>query len=216
MRWMRMVVAVAEERNFSRAAMRCHISQPALSRRIKDVEAIVGIRLFERRTRSVSITKAGQLFVREARRTLEQGNRTVSLIQALAKSEETPASIGLSALADSARLLSLIEKSVRTTPNLSIVTRTAVTPELLRDLQRGDLDVALIDLPARVRGIRLASLFSEPLIAALPESLARAKQTTISGPIGRNSTFLVNTNLKNLLLTNRAPMQDEVCPTIIL
>jgi len=80
---MRFVVAVAEERNFTRAAMRCHISQPALSRRVSEVESVLGARLFERRTRSVSITKAGHLFIREARRTLEQGQRTVSLVRLL-------------------------------------------------------------------------------------------------------------------------------------
>lgn len=79
------VVAVAEERNFSRAAIRCNIAQSALSRRIQKVEEILGIKLFERRTRFVRVTLAGKLFVREARRTLEQSRRTVSLVQSFAK-----------------------------------------------------------------------------------------------------------------------------------
>jgi DNA-binding transcriptional LysR family regulator len=173
---MRFVVAVAEERNFTRAAMRCHISQPALSRRVSEVESVVGARLFERRTRSVSITKAGHLFVREARRTLEQGQRTVSLVQTFAKQEECPVSLGLSALADQPRLFTLIEsaKGKQSSPRLSI--ETAATPELLLALLRGDLDLAIVDLPARVRRIRLSPLMAEPLVAALPERLASTKR----------------------------------------
>jgi hypothetical protein len=55
LRWMRYVVAVAEERNFTRAALRCHVTQPALSRQIAVVEATLGAKLFERRTRSVIV-----------------------------------------------------------------------------------------------------------------------------------------------------------------
>ena len=176
---MRFVVAVAEERNFTRAAMRCHISQPALSRRVSEVESVLGARLFERRTRSVVVTRAGHLFVREARRTLEQGQRTVSLVQAFAKQEERPVSIGLSALADQPRLYTLIESATRNQSSLSPTVETAATPELLLALLRGDLDLAIVDLPARVRGIRFAPLLAEPLVAALPERLASTKRPTI-------------------------------------
>ena len=108
---MRFVVAVAEERNFTRAAQRCNVTQPALSRQIANVENALGARLFERHTRSVIVTKAGHLFVREARRTLQQGQRTISLVQALIKMEERPVSIGLSALADQPRLHELIQSA---------------------------------------------------------------------------------------------------------
>src|SRR6266568_3426413 len=122
---MRFVVAVAEERNFTRAAMRCNISQPALSRRVSEVESALGTKLFERRTRSVRITRAGHLFVREARRTLEQSRRAVSLVRAFVKSHEAPVSLGFSALADPATLRSLIEQSVRTVADISLSSERA-------------------------------------------------------------------------------------------
>src|SRR6266702_4615955 len=158
---MRFVVAVAEERNFTRAAMRCNISQPALSRRVSEVESALGTKLFERRTRSVRITRAGHLFVREARRTLEQSRRAVSLVRAFVKSHEAPVSLGFSALADPATLRSLIEQSVRTVAGMSLATHSANTPELMRDLLRSDVDLAIVDLPIRARSIRLAPLFIE-------------------------------------------------------
>jgi DNA-binding transcriptional LysR family regulator len=179
LRWMRFVVAVAEERNFTRAAMRCHISQPALSRRVSEVESVLGTKLFERKTRSVSVTKAGHLFVREARHTLEQSRRTVSLLQAFAKSNEKQALVGVSALADPARLHTLIEQSARTVSGLSLSVRTASTLELMQELLRGNLDLAILDLPAQAKGVRTAPLFSEPLVAAVPEKLFSPKKTQI-------------------------------------
>ncbi len=176
---MRFVVAVAEERNFTRAAMRCNISQPALSRRVSEVESALGTKLFERRTRSVRITRAGHLFVREARRTLEQSRRAVSLVRAFVKSHEAPVSLGFSALADPATLRSLIEQSVRTVAGMSLATHSANTPELMRDLLRSDVDLAIVDLPIRARSIRLAPLFTEPLIAALPEKLTSPKMAAV-------------------------------------
>jgi DNA-binding transcriptional LysR family regulator len=97
-------------------------------------------------------------------------------VQTFAKQEECPVSLGLSALADQPRLFTLIEsaKGKQSSPRLSI--ETAATPELLLALLRGDLDLAIVDLPARVRRIRLSPLMAEPLVAALPERLASTKR----------------------------------------
>jgi hypothetical protein len=73
LRKMRFIVAIAEERNFTRAAVRCHITQPALSRQVAEVEQLLGAKLFERRSRHVEITRPGGIFAREARRALEFG-----------------------------------------------------------------------------------------------------------------------------------------------
>jgi DNA-binding transcriptional LysR family regulator len=179
LRGMRLVVAVAEERNFTRAAARCHVSQPVLSRQVKEVEVALGTPLFERQTRNVNITKAGRLFVREARRTLEQGHRAVSLVRALAKREERSLSIGFSTLADLPSFHALLERAQRSAPTVAITIRTAYTPELISGLLRGDIDLAVIDLPTQARGIRVHPLATEPLVAVLPETLILSKQPTI-------------------------------------
>jgi len=176
---MRYVVAVAEERNFTRAALRCHVTQPALSRQVATVGATLGAKLFERRTRSVSVTKAGHLFIREARRALEQSHRAVSLVQAFAKQQARPLVIGLSPLADLPRLHTLIQRAQRLTPAVSVSIRTAFTPELISALVRGDMDLAIVDLPAQERGIRIRPLATEPLVAVLPERFDVSKRRVI-------------------------------------
>lgn len=176
---MRLIVAVAEERNFTRAAARCNISQPALSKRVREIESALGTRLFERHTRQVLVTQAGHLFVREARQTLEQGHRTVSLVQALVTREQRPLALGLSSLPDQPRIEVLIQSASRAKSAPSLITEMADTPELILRLLRGDLDLAVVDLPTKARGLRMASLFSEPFVAVLPERLAPPRRQTI-------------------------------------
>src|SRR5260221_13758218 len=72
LRQLRYLVALAEERHFTRAAAREHIAQPALSQQIKRLEDEVGLPLVERSTRQVTITDAGQLLVGRARRILAE------------------------------------------------------------------------------------------------------------------------------------------------
>src|SRR6201994_3588770 len=72
LRQLRYLVALAEELNFTRAAAREHIAQPALSQQIRRLEEEVGVGLVERTTRKVSLTEAGELLVGRARRTLAE------------------------------------------------------------------------------------------------------------------------------------------------
>src|SRR5438309_148251 len=83
LRQLRYLVALAEERHFTRAAAREHIAQPALSQQIRKLEDEVGIPLVERSTRRVSITAAGELLVARARRMLAELDAARSELAAL-------------------------------------------------------------------------------------------------------------------------------------
>ena len=83
LRQLRYLVALAEERHFTRAAAREHIAQPALSQQIRRLEEEVGLALVERTTRHVAITAAGELLVARARRILSEIDAAQTELQGL-------------------------------------------------------------------------------------------------------------------------------------
>src|SRR6476620_8098295 len=95
LRHLRYFVSVAEMENVSRAAMqRLHVSQPSLSRQIRDLEDELGVRLLERTSKSVRLTDAGRAFLDEARAILKHTNDAVGKVRAIAGIGESELHVG--------------------------------------------------------------------------------------------------------------------------
>ena len=88
LRQLRYFVAVAEERNFTRAAERLNMTQPPLSRQIQQIEETVGLALFERGARPLKLTEAGRVFYAQAKRLLEESDELLPLTRRLAQLAE--------------------------------------------------------------------------------------------------------------------------------
>ena len=88
LRHLRYFVTVAEELHFGRAAERLFISQPPLSQQIQQLEREIGVSLFLRTSRSVKLTPAGEIFLRDARQILADVERAVSAAKRAARGEE--------------------------------------------------------------------------------------------------------------------------------
>src|SRR4029078_19331 len=83
LRHLRYFVAVAEEENITRAAARLHVSQPPLSRQIRDLEEELGVALLERGAKHVRLTDAGRIFLNEARAVLERVQQATKAVRAV-------------------------------------------------------------------------------------------------------------------------------------
>src|SRR5580693_364798 len=94
LRHLRYFVAVAEEENVSRAALKLHVSQPGLSRQIRDLEGELGFPLFERSAKSLRLTDAGRAFLPEARAVLQRAEDAVQTARAVATGGRAELHIG--------------------------------------------------------------------------------------------------------------------------
>src|SRR5712671_6830300 len=84
LRHLRYFIAAAEEENVSRAALKLHVSQPGISRQIRDLEDELGFQLFERSAKSLRLTEAGKFFLTEARAVLQRAEDAVKAAHAIA------------------------------------------------------------------------------------------------------------------------------------
>jgi DNA-binding transcriptional LysR family regulator len=94
LRHLRYFVAVAEALSFTQAAERLHLAQPSLTRQIKDLEAEIGVRLFERAGKRISLTQEGEAFLLDARRLVAECAQSVLAVQRLSRGEAGQLNIG--------------------------------------------------------------------------------------------------------------------------
>src|ERR1700736_166836 len=96
LRHLRYFVAVAEALNFTKASARLRVAQPALSRQMTDLEDEIGVDLFKRSPRGVTLTAEGQLFLEEARELLKRADDAFRKVRALARGEYGELHVGYS------------------------------------------------------------------------------------------------------------------------
>src|SRR5438093_13421707 len=94
LRQLRYFLAVAEELNFSRAAERLHIAQPALSAQIRTLETQLGCELFSRTTRKVELTPAGELLLADARELVRHADQAAAKVGAVARGQRGELRVG--------------------------------------------------------------------------------------------------------------------------
>src|ERR1700759_3532367 len=96
LRHLRYFVAVAETENVSRAALKLHISQPALSRQVRDLEDEVGLALLKRAGKTVRLTDAGRVFLEEARAVLERTDAALRKVRSAEEERQIELHVGYS------------------------------------------------------------------------------------------------------------------------
>lgn len=182
-RVLRYVLALAEEQHFGRAAARVHVAQSALSEQLKRLETELGVRLFNRSTRRVTITEAGERFVGHARSIVASADRAAADMRAVADGHAGSVSVGFVGTA-TYDVLPRVAHRVRTDlPDIDLTLRgELLNPALLTSLSSGDLDLALVrPSGALPPGLVVEHLRAEQLVAVIPTShpLARRRQIAL-------------------------------------
>ncbi len=146
LRHLRYFVAVAEELNFRRAAERLHVSQPPLSRQIRDLEAEVRARLLVRDQHGVQLTEAGRFFLREARQILAQSQRAVQLAQTANRGETGRLELAYSAAFFDPVFTRAVRLFKHRFPRVELAIRELLTYQQVQELLERRLDLGYVGL----------------------------------------------------------------------
>src|SRR5215213_4844983 len=179
LRRLRYFVAVAEELSFNRAAKRLHISQPPLSNQIKQLEGELGVLLFERTSRGVRVTEAGELLLEEARRIFVQVDQTTRIVRRVGHGEIGRLTLGFVPSASNDVLPPILRTFRDRFPEVELFLREMRPDLVVQRLHDTQIDAGFLYLPFENTPFRVECASREPLVVALPEAHPLASETQI-------------------------------------
>lgn len=177
---LRYFVAVADLKNFTRAAEQCLVAQPSLSQQIAKLERSLGKPLFKRARRGVTLTEAGELLY-------DQATTILRLVEDARESVKEPAGlegrVRIGAIPTIAPYLlpRVLRDFLRQCPQVQIEVHEDLTAQIVKSCTTGDLDVGLVALPIPEGTLHVEVLFREELLVAIPSqhAFSRKKQVSI-------------------------------------
>jgi LysR family hydrogen peroxide-inducible transcriptional activator len=176
---LRYIVAVAQEKNFGRAAQRCFISQPALSVAIQKLEEELQTQLFERGKSEITVTPVGERIVEQAHKVLEEAARIRDIAQAGRNQLAGLFRLGAIYTVAPYLLPDLVPALNALAPDMPLEIEENITEQLEAALKTGRIDAAIIALPFQPPGIATEFLYEEPFQVVVPHRHPWAKRKTI-------------------------------------
>ena len=169
LRHLRYFITVAEELNFSKAALKLYTAQPSLSQQIKDLEEDVGVMLLHRTKRKVELTEEGAVFLEQARLTLAQADKAVAMARQVSQAKQQMLRIGFVPVAEM-KVFPYVLPSLRVqNPDIKIELLSMNNAEQMRLIKKGELDISFTRHNFHSDDIESQFVLREPLIFLLPK-----------------------------------------------
>ena len=179
LRHLRYFITVAEELNFSKAALKLYPAQPSLSQQIKDLEEDVGVQLLYRTKRKVELTEEGAVFLEQARLTLAQADKAVAMARQVSQAKQQMLRIGFVPVAEM-KIFPYVLPNLRVqNPDLKIELLSMNNTEQMRLLKKGELDITFTRHNFHNDELESQFVLREPLIFLLPKDHPLAKYERI-------------------------------------
>ncbi|MEN3270159.1 LysR substrate-binding domain-containing protein [Pseudonocardia sp.] len=191
LRQIRSFVVLADELHFSRAALRLHIVQPALSKQIKALESELGFSLLSRHQRGVELTAAGRVFRDQVEVMLRRLDRAVDLARATATGRAGALDVGFVRAAMWSVLPSALRDFRLATENIEVRLHELSSATQLQHVRDGLIDAGLVRLPVHDDSLDFEVIYSEPLLVALASNHPLAGEPRIDLAKLANETFLL-------------------------
>jgi len=180
LRQLEYLVAVADTLGFRKAAERCHVSQPALSAQIQQLEEVLGVQVFERDKRRVMLTEAGKELVARARRVLTEAGDILGAAARLGDFFAGPLRLGVIPTVAPYVLPDVVPALAARYPRLRLLLREEKTESLVRALDEGRLDAALMALDEELGELEHAVIAEDAFVVAVPPGHRLEKKRTVT------------------------------------
>lgn len=167
------ILEIAKMHSISRAAENLYITQSTLSQYLNRLEQELGVRLFERKRNEMILTSAGKLYVKSCEQMLQQKKELYNQLSDLAQGKTGSFSLGITPQWGSVAYANISSRFREMYPNISIQVKEEIAVPLIRDIQEGTLDMAIIPLAdSSILPEKAELLQAEELILAIPKSHA--------------------------------------------
>ena len=184
---MEAAIALAEELNFSRAAQKLHITQPALTKRIAELEDRLGVPLFARDHQTVEVNDSARAFVEEARLSVLHGERAFQAARRAARGVDVVLNIGKSPYTDPFLVSTLLSIRLPLFPHLRVELTSQFSCELVHQVLSGSLDLAIATEPPESSLMTTVKIDESPFYIAMSErdKLASCHSVNLEDLAGR-------------------------------
>lgn len=173
-------ILLAEELHFSRTAERLRIDQSTVSKRIDEVESLIGFRLFERDHRSVEVTDSGREFIEQARLALLHIEKAIQRGRSVKEDAETALHIGRSPCTDPFLMSTLLSIKLPLFPQLRIDVTEQFSCDLIREVVTGGIDLAIATEPPNSLLLTIIKVTESPFYIAISERDELANESSVS------------------------------------
>lgn len=175
-RRLRSFIALAEELHFGRAAARSNITQPALTQQLHQLEEELQVELMHRTKRTVSLTRAGEVFLAEARKIVGNMEHAIHLAREIGSGLSGHLIVGATAPALYIGLPAIIKQYKQVMPGIQVLVREMTTTEQESALRAGDIDVGICHPPLDDTSLNCVEIARMPFDIVMSESNPLAKK----------------------------------------
>jgi DNA-binding transcriptional LysR family regulator len=199
----RYVLAAARALNFTRAAEECHVTQPALTKGIKAIEAELGANLFLREGRRVLLSEFGRSMLPHLRQIAEEAEAARTLAQSFRLLEKAPLRLGVLSTVGHMRLARFLARLQASHPGMELAVSEGSLDRLREDLDAGRLDAAILtDLGGLGESLRLVPLYEERYVVVIPPQhrLGGMNAVTLQDLSGENYVDRLSCEMREMVM----------------
>lgn len=220
---LRAIVVICESGSIQEASRLLHISQPALSKGIKELEAELGVPLLVRSNRGITVTEYGERLVKRARLILEEVRRAREEIDTLKGVMDGKLSIGVSPVTPSQQFVSSLNRYRKRYPKVRVQIHELRPSKLMEGLREGFLDMVLTSLPQarNADGFHWTELYQQPTVLAVRKGHPLTGATSLHQLSGQEwllQDSMEQSNVGALFAKHGLPVPDKVieCASVVL